>query len=154
MNRIIITLLLLIPFAFLTAQRPLQERIEAQRTAHITDALKLTAKESREFWPLYNEFLEEQEKLRTSKISRSFTRDNVKEMTDEEARQQIQSMLDTEEAMVKLKRKYYDDFMKVLSPAKVALLPEAERSFREMMVRRVSDRIREREQPAGRWRRN
>ncbi|MCB0665633.1 MAG: hypothetical protein KDC80_07420, partial [Saprospiraceae bacterium] len=38
----------------LAQERPVQERIEAQRVAFITQRVNLSPEEAQQFWPIYN----------------------------------------------------------------------------------------------------
>ena len=100
MKRILITTgVLMIAIVSLNAQRfgpeqrqRMQQRIESQRVAFITNQLDLTADESAAFWPIYNEFKdverEKRSEIRPDKEASS--------MSEEEARAFLERQLKTE----------------------------------------------------------
>jgi len=140
--------------AMLTAQsvyaqgsrRPALNRLEAQRVAHITNELELTTQEAQVFWPVYNEYKAEEQAMKTSYRGKFGGSRNIQGLSDVDARKYIDHMLEFEQKQLDLKVKYTKKFMAVLPVQKVAMLPQAERGFREKIVRRISER--------GEWRRN
>jgi len=116
-----------------------QEKIEAYKIAFFTEKLQLTPDESKDFWPLYNQFEDERGELR----GKSGINDKRLElMSDNELEDFIMRQLDTEEQQVKLKRDYVNRFMKVLPIRKVALLQRTELQFK----RKLLDEMKRRQQ--------
>ncbi len=109
------------------------ERVKAMKVAFITDRLNLTPQESQEFWPLYNQYEEEQRKIR-EKYKLSF---NYANMTNAEAEKVLNNALELEQQMLNLKRDYMQRFRKALPVTKVAMLNQVERDFREELVKRL-----------------
>lgn len=128
------------------SRRPVLEKLEAQRVAYITNELELSTQEAQSFWPVYNEFKAEEEAMKASFRGKFSGPSRLKELSDEEAQKHINSMLEFEQKQLDLKVKYTKKLIAVLPVQKVAMLPEAERGFREKIVRRISER--------NEWRRN
>ncbi len=63
MNKIILTLFLLISGISFGQQKPDWEKIKSLKVAFITEKLSLTSKEAQSFWPVYNEFEEKRDAL-------------------------------------------------------------------------------------------
>lgn len=132
----IITLLLTVGAAGLLAQpNNRKEKINAARVAYITDRLDFNEKESAAFWPVYNQF-ETEKKAINEKYAINQDREY---MTDEEAEKAMLDQLQMEDEITKLKRKYYWEFKKVISPKKIAMLNKAEREFKKMVLNRMQN---------------
>lgn len=129
--------LILLATNFSQAQkRPIQERIEAMRSAFITDYLELSPQEAQAFWPLYNEY---QAKEKTIRNQFQVT-GNIRTMTDQEAEKVVLNELEREEQMLALKREYYRKLQKAVPVRKIALLSEAERKFKEKLLEEIQKR--------------
>lgn len=113
------------------------ERIEAQKVAFITRELDLTTTESQQFWPIYNEFKEEERKLRRT-VDEGM---DPASMTEAEADKYLQRIVEFEEKELQLKKSYYQRLRQVLPAKKLARLSEAERNFREYLLREAGERM-------------
>ena len=90
-----------------------QQDIEALKIAFISKELDLTPDEARTFWPLYNQYSKE---LRTT----------IKENGD---------VLDREEKVLNLRKRYKDQFSKVLGQQRMNRIFNAEGRFRQLLIR-------------------
>lgn len=113
----------------------LEERIEAQRIAFITQRLQLTAEESRNFWPLYNEYEDQLKTLRDNERPKS----DIMNMSEAEAEAFLNASLAADQRELDLKRKYLERFKSVLPVKKVAMLGHVERAFNRELVRRIQE---------------
>ena len=69
MKKLIPLLLLFISFSsFAQRNGIIKERIKAQKVAFITEQLSLTSEEAQGFWPIYNEFEETTDKIRSQEL--------------------------------------------------------------------------------------
>lgn len=115
---------------------PLARRIQSMKVAYITDQLRLSPEESQQFWPLYNQYEEEERKLR-----RDFRPARpIANMSDQEAETFIMRNLEMEEKMISIKRDYYQKFKKVISPRQIALLQKLEQDFKKELLKRLQER--------------
>ena len=131
------------------AQRSVNERIEAQRVAFITNRLNLTPEESQQFWPLYNEYRAKQKEINNSyKPAKQW-----EDMDDAEIESQILRNFDKEEELVALKKSYYFKMKEVISVRKIARLNQAERAFKKELLREIQERKQNNNRP-GQRRRN
>jgi hypothetical protein len=119
-------------------RRPMLERVEAQRVAHITAALGLDSKESQSFWPIYNEYTGKERVIRRQMAV--YMDKSQTQISESEAKDLLQSMIKLEREQTELKIEYYNRLLKVISAQKLVLLPAAELSFREKVIRRISER--------------
>ena len=100
--------------------RPSKENVEALKVAFMTRHLNLTIEEAQKFWPAYNACFEELKKARQEKK---------------------EDVLAFEEASLKIKKKYRNDFKKALgSDERVNKALTADRAFMEMIKRELQNR--------------
>lgn len=118
---------------------PPQEKVKALKIAFLTERLELTPKEAQQFWPVYNAFEDEilSVNLQERKILRGFS---AGQSTDEEAEEQIRKLTEIRSKRNNLESRFLRDMQKVLPPAKVAKLVEAEEEFKRRLLRRLGDR--------------
>jgi hypothetical protein len=108
-----------------TAQQPQKvEMLESLRVAYITKQLQLSPEEAQKFWPVYNNYQQDQRKL-------------MKEHKDKNGTE-----LELEEKLLNLRKRYRNDFTRTISEEKFDRLMKAERNWGEM-VRKEMQRRRE-----------
>ncbi|MEO6135430.1 MAG: hypothetical protein ABIP35_09770 [Ginsengibacter sp.] len=95
------------------------ERIQALKIAFLTQKLKLTSAEAEKFWPVYNEYEEEVKGIRAGKND-----DDV---------------LENEQKLLDIKKKYKSKFEKILGSEKVITLYNAEKEFRNVLIKRLKN---------------
>lgn len=117
MKRILLFVLLLTTTGSLLAQQDRDDKIRALKIAFLTERLQLTSNEAQKFWPVYNKYEAEVEKIRR------------------ERRQG--SVLDNEEKLLAVRKKYNSSFEKVLGKEKTNTLFKAEQDFREVLIKRL-----------------
>lgn len=114
-----------------------QEKIEAYKIAFFTEKLQLTPDESKDFWPLYNQFDNEMEAL---KDKYNLDGKRIELMSDKEVEDFIGQHLAVEEQRVKLQRDYVERFKKVLPIRKVAMLQRIDREFKIALLEEIKRR--------------
>ena len=62
----ILVLLLFAQFSLIAQKVKIKDRIEPLKIAYITQKLGLTSEEAQKFWPVYNKFNDDLQKLRSS----------------------------------------------------------------------------------------
>ncbi len=95
------------------------EKIQALKIAFITQKLQLTSAEAERFWPVYNQYENEIKNLR--------------------ANNKNGDVLDNEEKLLNIRKKYKPSFEKILGPQKLNDLFNAERDFRNVLIRRLKN---------------
>ena len=118
------------------ARRTLEERIETQRIAFITEKVNLTRDEAQAFWPIYNEYREQSKTLREHKIPTK----SIIDMTDEESQAHIDKVMLAEQAELDLKLGLTNDLKVVITPRKVLRFFGAERQFKERLLKMMNQR--------------
>ena len=116
-----------------------KERIEAQKVAFITTKLDLSSAEAEKFWPVYNEFKNEQKEMqRNWREKHNLKPEDIAELTDAEAEKFAKDQLDHEQEMLDKRKELIIKMKGVLSPQKILMLLEAEKEFRVELMRKVS----------------
>ena len=122
---ILILIVMLGCFSGIKAQDPgddtRAEKIQSLKIAFITQKLQLSAGEAEKFWPVYNQYDNE---------IRSLPKGG--------------DVIGTEEKLLNIRKKYKPPFEKVIGPQKVNRLFNAERDFRDILIRRLQNRNQQR----------
>lgn len=123
-------------FAFAQFEEADTERIQEMRVAFFNDELQFSSAESKAFWPIYNEFRQDQRKLK-----RSYKGDRRMElMSDAEAERFLEQHLELEEKQLALKRQYIDRLKNVISVRKIAMINRTERKFKQSLLNKIQNR--------------
>jgi hypothetical protein len=101
-----------------------EEKIQSLKIAFITQKLQLTPDEAQKFWPIYNQYDQEIKEL---------------QLNDKNG-----PVIENEEKLLNIRKKYVASFEKVIGPQKVNRLFNAERDFREILIRRLQNRNQQR----------
>lgn len=99
-----------------------REKIQALKVAFITQKLHLTPEEAEKFWPVYNQYDGEIMQLRAN------NRDG--------------DVLDNEQKLLDIRKKYKSTFERILGPQRLNDLYNAERDFRNLLIQRLKERRR------------
>lgn len=137
----ILVLILCVHFN-LKAQRggKMKDRIEPLKIAFITQKLNLTAEEAQKFWPVYNKFSDDLQKLRSS--TKDKLADELSElatMSDADAEKTLQEMVNFRINEAELIKKYAAEFKKVLPVKKVVMLYKAENDFKRELLKKLKE---------------
>ncbi len=128
------------PAAFRSNQRNYQQRngnfspyrkIEAAKENYVARQLDLSDDEAEKFWPLYRQYSQEMTAVRQLK------RQN---MLNNRSGDQSKKDIYYEQQMVDIKRKYNQEFSKILPPAKVSLISRSEREFTDELIKIYGER--------------
>jgi len=141
MKRLVYILLLMLSVHFTYAQPGSErfERIHAIKVAYITDKIHLSTEQSEKFWPVYNAYEKELHGIRHQFFNKY--KDDKRVGNDPHAaREFIEDDLEYQEATLNLRKKYRDEFLKVISPQQLAQLLQAERDFKRMLIQELKSR--------------
>ena len=123
-------------FAYAQKERGDNERIQQMRVEFFNQELQLSAEEAEAFWPIYEQFKDDQKKL-----WKEYRQDRKMElMTDAEAERYVEDHLVLEEKQIALKRKYITQLKGVMSIRKVAMINRTERKFKQDLLHKIQDR--------------
>ncbi len=95
----------------------LKSEIKTDKKAIITETMQFTEQQSAAFWPVYNEFEHELEKLSSKRIAniKDFAA-NYDSLTDKKADELIKTSFSFQNDRLSLNEKYYKKFAEVLTP--------------------------------------
>jgi len=116
---LLITIAMCTAISFAKAQNG-REKIQALKVAFITQKLHLSPSEAEKFWPVYNQYDNEITQLRATK------RDG--------------DVLENEEKLLDIRKKYKPSFEKILGPERLNDLYNAERDFRKVLIQRLKEK--------------
>lgn len=105
----------------------LRSDVRAKKVAIIIEVMKMTDEESSIFWPIYREYELELNKLLDARLA--LIKDYAStfdSMTDEQAKDLADKVFKMEEQRTKLKKKYFDEVAKALSPVIAAKFTQVE----------------------------
>lgn len=118
-----------------------KERIEAFKIAFFTEKLQLSPSESKDFWPLYNEFESKRDELRDKYELKG---KRLELLSDAEVKDYIMNRLDMEQELVKMQKNYILQFMEVMPVRKVAMLQRIDREYKKTLLQEIRKRRQER----------
>jgi hypothetical protein len=148
MNKIIIIVFILLTGKYAFGQdetEPIQkdpkamEKIQALRTAYISERLNLTPEQAEKFWPIYHEFTQERAKLRQEfkAAQRTVTTDNQ----DPKTQQNLVNLgLEIKQKELNLEKDYSGRLLNVINAQQVMSLRKAEQGFRELLINQLQQR--------------
>ena len=108
-------------------------KMQAVKENFLSQRLDLTQKEAKAFWPLYRKYSEE---LTAVKILKRINNSSA----SADGAQQVDQDLKYETQIVDIKKRYRDEFYKILPPEKVSILYKGEREFNDEALRILSER--------------
>ena len=109
------------------------KKIQAVKEGFLSQRLDLTSKEAKAFWPLYRKYSEE---LTAVKILKRINNSNA----SADGAQQVDLDLKYETQIVDIKKRYRDEFFKILSPEKVSILYKSEHEFNDEVLKQLTER--------------
>ena len=135
--------LLLAALSFSTSDAHAQQRrneeemkkIQDAKVAIITNRLSLTPEQSKDFWPIYNEF--SQKKREMNRSMRQIIKGKGITASDDQAMNSLKEVQDLKQKQVELEKEYQDRFLTVISAKQLTELYSAERDFNEMLLQRL-----------------
>lgn len=95
------------------------EKVQELKIAFITQKLELTSTEAEKFWPVYNQYDNEIKNLRNDNKNGD--------------------VLDNEQKLLDIRKKYKPSFERILGPQRSNNLYNAERDFRNVLIRRLKN---------------
>ena len=108
--------------------------IKTEKKAAIAEATQLTDTESTPFWALYNEYNSKMTDVNTKLINLIIDySDNYGNMNNEKAKELFNNSLKIKQESLKLEKKYFKKFLKILPPAKAVRYFQAENKIKSMI---------------------
>ncbi|MFG6685530.1 hypothetical protein ACGK9U_03040 [Mariniflexile sp. HNIBRBA6329] len=126
------SIVFIISFSLATFAQSNGDKIKTLKIAYITEKLNLSEKEAQKFWPIYNEFEEENSNLRRQSYE-TRKKTDLNTISEEEALQLLKKIRMNEEKRDKLKSEFINNLMKVIPAKKIILLHKVEDDFKRKM---------------------
>ena len=108
--------------------------LKTEKKVAIAEVMELSDTESGPFWELYNEYDFEMSKVQNQRVSliKDFA-SSYENMTDEKADELWSSSLSYQQQVLKLKKKYYGKFKKIMPAGKAAMYFQAENKIEALI---------------------
>ncbi len=139
MKKLLLILILTLSISSYAQDNDRKERIKALKIAFITERLQLTETEAQKFWPIYNAFDSENQKMRKETMGK-FRKVDIESMNDQEAKNHLEDMMVTEAKKHQLKQQFVKDLLKVLPAKKIIILKATEDAFNRRMMEQFKKR--------------
>ena len=94
-----------------------EEKLQALKIAFLTQKLELSAADAEKFWPVYNQYDQEIQNLRDNRKGKD--------------------VLENEQELLDIRKKYKPRFEKILGTNRYNALYNAEREFRNVLIKRL-----------------
>lgn len=136
MNRLVLIIFLFVTTISFAQRNQDWEKINTLKVAFITEKLSLSSKEAQDFWPVYNEYQENRNKLR--KKNHDQIRGKIKDadgLTEIEAENLLALHIKIEEEEEALDTKFLNDVSKVITSKKTLLLLRSEEEFKRQLMK-------------------
>lgn len=118
---------------------PDDEKTESLRIAFLSSYLNLTPEEGQKFWPVYNQMRDELKMVMDKEMQLQHDMD-INKLSDAELNGLISSHFENEQQILNIKKKYAEEFKKVLPLKKVVLLADAENEFKRKLLEAAKER--------------
>lgn len=117
-----------------------QQKIESLKMAYLTQQLDLTPKEAQKFWPVYNQYQQEMQKINQEERSNRKERNNLKNPNDQQIEQSLDRDFQLRQQALQLRENYRKQFREVIPPRKVSKLYQSEREFNMKLIQELHRR--------------
>lgn len=124
-----------------SGQNPNRERLNAYKIAFFTKRLNLTPQEAEKFWPVYNGYQEEKNKILSERveINRNFNQNELN-MSQKEMTEAGDRLIDLEIREANLAREFHIKIKQILPPVKVMRLYQAENLYKQQLLKELQER--------------
>lgn len=117
-----------------------RDHIQAQKVAFFTQKLDLSPKEAEKFWPVFNTYQEEKNKLNRAQreLALRYNR-NSAVMTDAEVSEILNQYINYQKQETKLLEEYNEKFKQILPERKVMMIYIVEVQFKNHLLRQLKE---------------
>lgn len=153
MKKNILFTTVLICFSFVVlAQRPNAAKVEQAKIALLSTKLNLTEQQAVKFWPVYNQYMAEIKVVYQKRKQANNALENIDASSDSDVERALNQLMQSQEEELAIRKKYRNEFSKTLSVKQIAKLMQAEKEFKELLIKRLSRGNGEIPQGRGRFR--
>ena len=107
------------------------KRVQEIKERFISRQLSLTPEQSEKFWPLYRQYQGELNQIRQSKRAN---------LANPNGSEQIKKDMEYDSQLINTRRRYNNEFLKILPPDKVSELYKSERGFTDELIKNLHER--------------
>lgn len=118
------------------------EKIKAMRVAYYTDKLALSSQDAEKFWPIYNDYLKKDYKLRIEEykeIKDKIKQEGVDNLSESEANNLLDKMIVLEAKRAEERSKLIKNLRNVISVKKILQLKKVEDDFNRQLFRQLKN---------------
>ena len=126
------SIVFILSFSLITFGQSNRDKIKTLKIAYITEKLDLSEKEAQQFWPIYNNYEEENSKLR-NEASETRKKINFETLSEEDAKQFLKDMRLNDKKRQATENDFIDRLTKLISAKKVIMLHKIEDDFKRKM---------------------
>jgi hypothetical protein len=125
----------------ISAQNANRQRLDAYKIAFFTKRLNLTSKEAEKFWPVYNEYQDNKNKIQLERqeLNKYFNQNELN-MSEREMIEAGDKLITLEVREAALAQEFHNKIKTVLSPVKVLRLYQAENQYRLQLLKELQER--------------
>jgi hypothetical protein len=120
----------------------LRSDVKTNKKAIITAAMEFTDAQAAAFWPIYRNYEFDLDKLGDARLALTKEyADNYENMTDAKAKELMEKAFKFQEERLKLRKKYFGEFSKVLSPAMAAKFIQVENQIHLVIDMQIASEL-------------
>jgi hypothetical protein len=125
----------------ISAQNANRQRLDAYKIAFFTKRLNLTSQEAEKFWPVYNEFQDNKNKIQLERqeLNRNFNQNELN-MSDGEMTEAGDRFIGLAVREAALAQEFHNKIKTILAPVKVLRLYQAENQYRLQLLKELQER--------------
>lgn len=113
-----------------------KDKIKTLKVAFLTERLDLSTEEAQSFWPIYNEYEENRQKLRQKERQEVYRKLSESEsLSENEANAILDQYLNIEEEEEELDKAFIKSVSKVISAKRTLILLRSEEEFKRQLIR-------------------
>ena len=138
---VIVVLIIVSVSGSVLAQNANLDRLNAYKIAFFTRRLNLTPREAEKFWPVYNEFQNNRNKIQQERgqLNRNFNQE-ASLMSDEQLSAAGDKLIELEVRETELAVTFHKQLKGILPPVKILRLYQAENQYRMQLLKELQER--------------
>lgn len=138
---VIVVLIIVSVSGSVLAQNANLDRLNAYKIAFFTRRLNLTPGEAEKFWPVYNEFQNNRNKIQQERaqLNRNFNQE-ASLMSDEQLLAAGDKLIELEVRETELAVTFHKQLKGILPPVKILRLYQAENQYRMQLLKELQER--------------
>lgn len=111
------------------------EKIQNYKISFLTSKLDLSTEQAQKFWPLYNQYEAERNKLRhQTRITKG---EKLAAVPEQEIREKLRARLAAQQNLLDLDKLYMDRFLRVITARQLAMLYRSEEEFPRILLEKL-----------------